>query len=83
MIEKRNMKIYVVLYNSCIYESSAAPIGYFRTVASAYKCLRTAILKEFNERRDMVLRYGSTNIWKGRNYLSSQWWGIKKVIVND
>ncbi len=75
--------IYVVLHNSCIYESAATPIGYFRTAASAYKCMRKAILKEYNEYRDMVLGFGYMTIWKGRNYLKGQWWGIEKVEVQQ
>lgn len=73
------MSIYVVLYNSCIYESAAAPIGYFHTLQSAYRFMRKAIIDEFDQHREMTLLYG--RYAKGRNYLRDQWWGIKKVQV--
>jgi len=75
------MSIYVVLHNSCTYESAAAPIGYFRTAESAYKCMRTAILKEYNQLRNGILEFGYMHYWKGAKYLEGQWWGISKVEV--
>ena len=75
------MIIYVVLHNSCTYESAAAPIGYFKTAALAYKCMRTAILKEYNRRREEVFEFGYMGYWKGKKYLDGQWWGIDKVEV--
>ena len=75
------MPIYVVLYNPCIYESAAMPIGYFKSLLSAYRCMRKARVGAFNEERDSVLGFGK---WKpARKYLRSQWWGIKKAEVLD
>jgi hypothetical protein len=74
------MKIYVVLHNPCIYESAAAPIGYFHSLQSAYHCMRKAILEEYNEKREAVLLYGHW-LRRGKKYLDSQWWGISNVEV--
>ncbi len=75
------MSIYVVLYNSCTYESAATPIGYFKTAASAYKCMRSAIMEEYTRLRDWAIEYGYMNFWPGHKYLEGQWWGIEKVEV--
>jgi hypothetical protein len=76
------MKIYVVLHNDCIYESAAAPIGYFKSLVSAYRYMREAKLQEYSQKREAALMYDYRAFrQRGRKYLDSQWWGIKKVDV--
>ena len=78
-----NLKIYKVMYCSCIYESGYTTVSLHRTKLGAYKSMRKEILDEWDSYLEVIHNFKDQFKYKLDHPLEYQRWAIEEVIVED
>lgn len=73
------MKVYQFLHNDFVWESAAHTVSIHRTIAGAYKAMRTHRLAEYEKWRGQQTprRYRSIGEKEGW----AKWWGIVPIEI--
>lgn len=72
-------EVWVAEWCDCVYESGFSILSVHATAIGAYRAMRKKLLPEWDEDRDLRLRFGAFR--RGDKTLGSKSWRIKKYEV--
>lgn len=75
-------QVYIVWYNSCIYESAPATISIHLTKAGAWKAMRKMIWDKAVEHREQGLCWAGRDWNRNLDPFSNAAYGIKAMLLN-
>lgn len=77
------LKLYEVLYCSCIHESGYSTLSLHRTKLGAYKAMRKAILTEWEFSIEVIHNFKGQFKFKQDHPLEYQRWTVREIEVED
>lgn len=75
-------KIYLAMWNSCIYESSSTPIKAFKTQESAQKCIDEHKAERVKHWED-IFSDDSDKVSEVEDAIAMEHWHVQEMEIND
>ncbi len=76
------MKVYEFIYCDCIYESAYATVSMHKTLAGAYKSMRSNLLKEYDDWYNNRIMFGKDRDRTDKFGIFSRW-SVRDTILQD